>query len=94
MGLRYAAKVDVNQAEIVAGLRKCGFSVLIISQLKNCCDIVAGKDGKNYLIEIKQDNKKKLTEGEQKFFDGWRGSVFIACNLEEVLNNIKLLNNE
>ncbi len=82
---RRAAKVDVNQPEIVAGLRKLGFSVLSIAQLKNCCDLVIGKDGRNWLIEIKSNKKSKLTEGEQKFHDTWKGSVCVVTTIDEVL---------
>ena len=89
--LRRAAKVDVNQPEIVAGLRKAGFSVLIISQLKNCCDIIVGKDGRNWLLEIKPNAKSKLTEGELKFHESWRGSVYIVTNVEEAL---EVINND
>ena len=89
--LRRAAKVDVNQPEIVAGLRKVGFSVLIISQLKNCCDIVVGKDGRNWLLEIKPNVKAKLTEGEVKFHENWKGSVYIVTTVEEAL---EVINND
>jgi Holliday junction resolvase len=92
--LRRANKIDVNQNEIVSGLRKLGFSVLIISSLKNCCDIIVGKDGLNWLVEIKADKKKKLTEGEQKFHDSWKGKIYIVTNIEDtyemLLNDLKI----
>lgn len=88
---RRAAKVDVNQPEVVAGLRKLGFSVLIISQLKNCCDLVIGKDGRNWLLEIKPNSKAKLTEGEVKFHENWKGTVFTVTSVEQVL---ELVNND
>ena len=87
-----AARVDGNQKEIVTQLRDCGFSVLIISQLKNCCDIVVGAYGKNYLIEIKDPkqppSKRKLTEGEQKFANAWHGQVSTCETLDEILEII------
>lgn len=87
-----AARVDGNQKEIVTGLRKIGFSVLIISQLKNCCDIVVGAKGRNYLIEIKDPaqppSKRRLTEGEQGFFDNWNGQVDKVETIEEIINII------
>jgi Holliday junction resolvase len=69
--MKTAAKVDANQKEIVEYARGKGFSVLIISQLKNCCDIMISKGGHTIACEIKDPNKppskRRLTEGEQKF---------------------------
>lgn len=88
-----AARVDRNQPEIVAGLRKLGCSVLIISQLKNCFDILVGIDGLNIAIEIKDGEKpacqRKLTEGEQKFLDTWRGNYGVANDLQEAIKIVE-----
>jgi hypothetical protein len=69
--LRRAAKVDSNQSEIVTALRKRGAVCLIISQLKNCFDILVCFKGEVFMVEIKDGNKplsaRKLTEGEQEF---------------------------
>ena len=43
MSFRRAAKVDSNQSQIVKAFRGLGWYVLIISQLKNCCDIIVSK---------------------------------------------------
>lgn len=84
--MRRAAKVDANQPEIVAALRKMGWYVLIISQLKNCCDLMISKNGRTIAVEIKDGSKpksaQKLTEGEQKFKDGWQGEFRIITSLE------------
>jgi Holliday junction resolvase len=80
--MRRAAKVDVNQPEIVATFRKLGWSVLIISQLKNCADIIVSKNGRTVVIEIKDGNqppsKQKLTDGEVKFMLAWQGEYAIV----------------
>ena len=81
--MRTAARIDRNQPEIVAYFRAQGFSVLIISQLKNCCDIVIAKDGKTAMIEIKDGDKKKLTSGEMNFRDNWKGLWFRVNGLED-----------
>jgi hypothetical protein len=69
--LRRAAKVDSNQSEIVAALRKRGAVCLIVSQLKNCFDVLVCFNGKVFMVEIKDGSKpisaRKLTEGEQEF---------------------------
>lgn len=68
--MRRDAKVDSNQSEIVAALRKCGASVIITSQLKNAFDILVLFKGKTHIVEIKDAKKppsaRKLTEGELK----------------------------
>ena len=85
MSFRRAAKVDDNQKEIVALFRKLGWTVLIISQLKNCCDIIVSKNGRTVAVEIKDGNKppsaRKLSDGEIKFRDGWQGEyALVICN--------------
>ena len=94
--MRRNAKVDVNQPEIVKALRKFGATVLITSQLKNCFDILVGYKGINYIMEIKDENqppsKKRLTEGEQKFKDTWKGGkYYVVENIEQAINIINEL---
>lgn len=90
MSFRRAAKVDVNQPEIVKTFRKLGWYVLIISQLKNCCDIMVSKNGRTIAIEIKDGNKpswkRKLSEGELKFKEEWQGEYMIVESIEDVIN--------
>ena len=85
MSFRRAAKVDDNQKEVVALFRKLGWTVLIISQLKNCCDIIVSKAGRTVAIEIKDGAKppsaRKLSDGEIKFRDAWQGEyALVICN--------------
>lgn len=91
--MRRAARVDANQNEIVQALRDMGASVAITSMVgSGFPDIVVGFRGRNYLIEIKDgskpSSKRKLTPDEQKFFDTWRGIVFIANDINEALEII------
>ena len=93
--MRRNAKVDVNQPEIVKALRKFGATVLITSQLKNCFDILVGYNGINYIMEIKDGtlppSKKRLTEGELKFKESWKGGeYYIPESVEQAINIIKL----
>ena len=90
MSFRRAAKVDDNQKEVVALFRKLGWTVLITSQLKNCIDIVVSKGGRTIAVEIKDGtkipSKRKLSEGELKFKDSWRGEyALVICN-EDVIS--------
>lgn len=84
--MRRAARVDDNQKEIVEAFRKLGWSVLIISQLKNCCDIIVSKNGRTIAVEIKDGKKppsaQKLTEGELKFKESWQGEYKIVNSVD------------
>ena len=75
--MRRAAKVDDNQAEIVAAVRKLGGYWLHLHTLKNCCDGLMLHSGRCWAIEIKDGNKvpskRKLTPGEESFMFDWLG---------------------
>ena len=90
MSFRRAAKVDDNQGEIVKLFRKLGWTVLIISQLKNCCDIIVSKNGRTIAVEIKDGAKppsqRKLSEGEIKFRDAWQGEYALIICTDDVMN--------
>jgi hypothetical protein len=66
--LRRAAKVDRNQSEIVAALRKRGAVCILTHQLKNAFDLIVCFNGKTHMVEIKDGelppSARKLTEGE------------------------------
>ena len=84
------AKVDRNQPEIVKAFRSIGWTVLIISQLKNCADIIVSKNGRTIVVEIKDGEKtksqQKLTEGELKFMEKWQGEYKIITCIDDVLS--------
>ena len=93
--MRYAAKVDDNQSEIVKALRKAGAVVLITSQLKNAFDLLVGYRGNLFIVEIKDGNKipskRKLTEGEQKCKDNFNSvgvDYHIVKNIKEAIELI------
>lgn len=87
--MRTKARIDRNQPQIVNGLRRVGASVIHVHQLKNCFDILVGYRGRNYAFEIKDPDqvpsKRKLTKGEQEFFDTWRGQVHKIETLDEAI---------
>ena len=81
-----AKRVDQNQPEIVKEFRRMGATVQIISNIgKGCPDIIVGYKGVNYLIEIKKDEKAKLTPHEEVFFLTWRGQVCKVFCKEDVI---------
>jgi len=88
--MRRAAKIDANQHEIVEMFRRLGYSVLLLHTVgRGCPDILIGKHGRSYLIEIKDGSKppsaRKLTEDEKKFHDLWRGGLFIIESADQAL---------
>jgi len=89
-----AARVDSNQKQIVADLRKAGYSVLHTHILKNCFDILVGARNRNYAFEIKDPNqppsKRKLTDGEKDFMQYWQGQINVVETTEEILKIISL----
>lgn len=94
--MRRAAKVDANQGQIIAAFRKAGASVKPVHVVKGFVDIVVGINGRNMLVEIKDGakvkSKRKLTEMEQDFHNGWKGSIHIVESVDDVakvLNGIQ-----
>ena len=60
------ARVDANQADVVSTLRAIGCTVQHLHAVgQGCPDIVAGRNGFNWIIEIKDGSKppsqRKLT---------------------------------
>ena len=89
--MRWAAKTDANQAEIVAALRDAGASVLVLSRVgQGCADLAAGVRGETFFLEVKTD-AGKLTPREQEFMDEWRGHYAIVRTPEEALRAIGLM---
>ena len=70
--MRYAARVDANQDQIVSALRAAGAYVWIISLP---VDLLVGYKGHTFLVEIKTDAKQRLTALQQDFFENWGGST-------------------
>ncbi|HLF66416.1 MAG TPA: hypothetical protein VI522_02245 [Gammaproteobacteria bacterium] len=83
-------KVDKNQVEIVAALRKMGASVQHLHAVgKGCPDILAGIKNQNILIEIKDGkkplSKQKLTPDQIKWHQEWRGQVSIVKSVDDAI---------
>jgi hypothetical protein len=70
--IRRAARVDANQAEIVAALRAAGAYVWIIGLP---VDLLVGYKGHTFLVEVKDGPKKRLTALQQDFFNNWAGGT-------------------
>jgi hypothetical protein len=70
--MRYAAKVDKNQKEIVAALRLAGAYVWVIGLP---VDLLVGYKGHTFLVEVKDGPRKRLTALQDDFFKNWSGST-------------------
>jgi len=75
--MRYAARVDANQAQIVSALRSAGAYVWIIGLP---VDLLVGYNNHTYLVEIKDGPKKRLTKLQQDFFAYWCGGAL--CRID------------
>jgi hypothetical protein len=70
--MRYAARVDANQAQIVSALRAAGAYVWIIGLP---VDLLVGYKGHTFLVEVKSGAKKRFTSLQDDFFANWSGST-------------------
>lgn len=89
--MRRAAKVDANQAEIVAALRKVGASVTPIHMVGNGCpDLLVGFRGRTVVMEVKDGSKppsaRKLTEDEVMWFGSWKGEAHVVETAEQAIS--------
>jgi hypothetical protein len=84
------SKKDDNHNEIVDIFKKCGWVVWETYQLKNCVDIVVSKGFQTVVVEIKDGSKplslRKLTDGELKFRQNWRGHYRLVQCIEDVMD--------
>lgn len=90
-----AAKIDANQKEIVAALRKLGASVSSTATIgKGFPDLIVGFRGVNYLLEVKTGSKppseRKLTPDQVLFHAKWTGQIVVVKNIDEALKAIGL----
>ncbi len=78
--MRYAARVDANQEQIVSALRGAGAYVWIIGLP---VDLLVGYKNHTFLVEIKTDSRKRLTKLQADFFENWSGSTLARIDSPE-----------
>ena len=88
---RRAKKRDANEPEIIAALKAVGCSILQLDAI----DLLVGRAGKNYLLEVKDGSKppsgRKLTPKEETLMREWRGDpIAIVKNVEEAMSAVGL----
>jgi hypothetical protein len=93
--VRRFAKVDANQAEIVAALRAAGATVQPLHTIgQGCPDLLVGVGGRSYVLEVKDGRKvpsaRKLTPDEVKWFAAWKGHAVVVESAKDALKAIGL----
>lgn len=77
------ARRDLKHKEVTNKFKELGYSVLDLSYLENCCDMVATNGDSVYFVEVK-NGYNLLTEGEIKFIRSFKAQVFILESAEQV----------
>lgn len=90
-----AARIDANQTQIVKALRKAGCTVQHLHSVgKGCPDLLVGRAGVNYLLELKDGAKspseQKLTPDQVIWHSEWGGSVAVVNSEEAALKEVGL----
>jgi hypothetical protein len=89
--MRKHAKVDLNQVEIVAAIRKAGGRVLHLHQLGGgCADTLVMYHGVLLLMEIKSKGGR-MTPDEQAFYNEWQECMVVVYSAEEALEALSRL---
>jgi len=78
--MRYAARVDENQAEVVKVLRDAGCYVWPIGLP---VDLLVGYKNQTFLMELKSGPTKRLTRLQQDFFAKWCGGTLCRIDSPE-----------
>ena len=87
---RAAYRVDANQPAIVQALRQIGATVQHLHMVGDGCpDILVGYRGANYLFEIKQGPRSKMTKDEREWHEAWRGTVFVVTSPEQATEIVR-----
>lgn len=88
-----ACKVDANQPEIVKALRQVGCTVSHLHKVgAGIPDLLVGRNGVNYLLEIKDGAKapsaQKLTEDQVIWHDEWKGQKEVVNSVNAALKAV------
>lgn len=94
--MRRSARVDTNQAEIVAAFRRLGCSVLSLASLgRGAPDLAVGYGGLTMLVEVKDGarapSERQLTPAQRAFRDDWKGGVRLVQDFEDVALTVATL---
>ena len=83
-----AKRIDANQHQIVADLRKAGCLVVSLAAMGDGLpDLLVGYNGHNFLLEIKSATGK-LTPDQKRWHLFWNGQIDVVHNSTEALRAI------
>lgn len=94
---RRAARVDANQAEIVAAMRSAGATVVSLAACgSGIPDLLVGHAGKTALFEVKDGAKspseRRLTPDQLRWHASWRGGTLaVVCDVESALRALRTM---
>ena len=89
--MKYAARTDDNQVEIVRVFRTMGCSVTDLSRVgKGCPDLLVGHWGVTIPVELKTA-KGEMTGDQKKWADAWRGSFVVVRSGEDAIDLVRLI---
>jgi hypothetical protein len=88
--MKYAAKADRNQPEIVSALRGIGAKVIATHTIgQGFPDLVVSYGGRTMLLEIKDGTKppsaRKLTPAQEEFHAAWTGEIHVVDSIEQAI---------
>lgn len=86
--MRYDAKADANQSEIVGTLRAAGCTVQHLHTVgRGVPDLLVSRHGNMYLLEVKTP-KGRLTKCEREWIEAWDAPVYVVRTVEEALQAV------
>lgn len=88
--MKYAARADRNQPEIVKALRDAGCRVVPTHAVgQGVPDLIVDYHGRTCLIEIKDPlqppSKRRLTPAQAEFHAAWTGPIYIVESPERAV---------
>ena len=88
--MSYRKRVDKNQSQFTAELRKLGFSVAHTHTLgKGFPDLAIGWQRFTWLVELKSGAADQLNGNEWDWWKNWRGSVFKTHSALDFLKQLE-----
>lgn len=88
--MKYMAKADANQKDIVAALRGIGAKVIPTHTVgQGFPDLVVEYGGRTMLMEVKDPKQPKhrheLTPAQKIFHDAWSGEIHVVFTAEQAI---------
>jgi hypothetical protein len=87
--MRRIYRVDSNQAEIVAALKRSGCAVQPLTAVgSGCPDLLVSRAGVNHLLELKADSE--LAQAQIAWINAWNAKVHVVRSIDEALAAVGL----